>query len=193
MPFAARKRTAVRPGIRRCFTAPACSTGPMMQGVKSVERAGAQRHQRHADYASRGRSVQRQRASGFCFRSDPAGCRGPGGGLLVLGSDRERHGSVPVPRGFVSTFSNPRRPPEPNWNAACCGRYESDMVVHSDIEVLDRAGKVYYRLLGWETRRFPQPPRFLHCAFRPAIPMFPLPGRSRCRFGRRNAGCVPQD
>jgi acyl transferase domain-containing protein/phosphopantetheinyl transferase len=39
--------------------------------------------------------------------------------------------------------------------------FESDMVIHSDIEVLDRSGKVYYRLRGWETRRFPQPPRFL--------------------------------
>jgi len=32
-------------------------------------------------------------------------------------------------------------------------------MIHSDIEVLDRAGKVYYRLENWETRRFPQPPR----------------------------------
>jgi hypothetical protein len=27
--------------------------------------------------------------------------------------------------------------------------------MHSGIEVLDRAGKVYYRLENWETRRFP--------------------------------------
>ncbi|HLY17737.1 MAG TPA: beta-ketoacyl synthase N-terminal-like domain-containing protein [Bryobacteraceae bacterium] len=40
-------------------------------------------------------------------------------------------------------------------------RLENDSVIHSDIEVLDHAGKVYYRLDNWETRRFPQPPRFL--------------------------------
>ena len=34
-------------------------------------------------------------------------------------------------------------------------RFGSDTVIHSDIEVLDRAGKVYYRLENWETRRFP--------------------------------------
>ncbi|MEO8657651.1 MAG: beta-ketoacyl synthase N-terminal-like domain-containing protein [Bryobacteraceae bacterium] len=40
-------------------------------------------------------------------------------------------------------------------------KFENDMMIHSDIEVLDRSGKVYYRLTTWETRRFPQPPRFL--------------------------------
>jgi acyl transferase domain-containing protein len=46
-------------------------------------------------------------------------------------------------------------------------RFESDAVIHSDIEVLDRAGKVYYRLDNWETRRFPQPPRFLRLRIDP--------------------------
>jgi phosphopantetheinyl transferase (holo-ACP synthase) len=41
-------------------------------------------------------------------------------------------------------------------------RFESDKAIHCDIEVLDRAGKAYYRLDTWETRRFRQPPRFLH-------------------------------
>lgn len=31
----------------------------------------------------------------------------------------------------------------------------------------DRAGKVYYRLDNWETRRFPQPPRFLRLRIDP--------------------------
>ena len=30
-------------------------------------------------------------------------------------------------------------------------RFESEEVIHSDIEVLDRSGKVYYRLENWET------------------------------------------
>jgi len=46
-------------------------------------------------------------------------------------------------------------------------RFESDNVIHSDIEVLDRSGKVYYRLENWETRRFPQPPRFLRLRIDP--------------------------
>jgi hypothetical protein len=35
------------------------------------------------------------------------------------------------------------------------------------IEVLDRAGKVYYRLENWEPRRFPRPPRFLRLRIDP--------------------------
>jgi acyl transferase domain-containing protein/phosphopantetheinyl transferase (holo-ACP synthase) len=46
-------------------------------------------------------------------------------------------------------------------------RVENESVIHSDIEVLDRAGKVYYRLENWETRRFRQPPRFLQLRIDP--------------------------
>ena len=51
-------------------------------------------------------------------------------------------------------------------------RFESDAVIHSDIEVLDRAGKVYYRLENWETRRFPQPPRFLRLRIDPRANLY---------------------
>ena len=55
-------------------------------------------------------------------------------------------------------------PPPPTGSLLECRvlrKFESGMAIHSDIEVLDRTGKVYYRLTTWETRRFPQPPRFL--------------------------------
>jgi len=66
-------------------------------------------------------------------------------------------------------------------------RFESDKVIHSDIEVLDRAGKVYYRLENWETRRFPQPPRFLRLRIDPRATYIGTPlkdlkrGVSGCR------------
>jgi phosphopantetheinyl transferase len=46
-------------------------------------------------------------------------------------------------------------------------KHEDEKVIHSDIEVLDGSGKVYYRLENWETRRFKQPPRFLHLRVSP--------------------------
>jgi hypothetical protein len=74
-------------------------------------------------------------------------------------------------------------------------RFESDKVIHSDIEVLDRSGKVYYRLENWETRRFPQPPRFLRLRIDPrgtfiATPLKDLPALR----GKRNvAACRVDD
>ena len=72
-------------------------------------------------------------------------------------------------------------------NAAVVRRFESDAVIHSDIEVLDRAGKVYYRLDNWETRRFPQPPRFLRLRIDPrANCISQRRGKSRYALRRAN-------
>jgi hypothetical protein len=70
-------------------------------------------------------------------------------------------------------------------------RFESDKVIHSDIEVLDRAGKVYYRLENWETRRFPQPPRFLRLRIDPRGTYISTPWKEPIAAwsGRRLACC----
>jgi phosphopantetheinyl transferase (holo-ACP synthase) len=64
-------------------------------------------------------------------------------------------------------------------------------VIHSDIEVLDRAGKVYYRLENWETRRFPQPPRFLRLRIDPRGTYISTPWKEpiAALHGRRLACC----
>jgi len=78
-------------------------------------------------------------------------------------------------------------------------RFESDKVIHSDIEVLDRAGKVYYRLENWETRRFPQPPRFLRLRIDPRGTYIATPWKEPIAAlgGRRLACCrvegLPQE
>jgi len=76
-------------------------------------------------------------------------------------------------------------------------RFESDAVIHSDIEVLDRAGKVYYRLDNWETRRFPQPARFLRLRIDPRATYISTPWKEPVA-GRRGLACcrvdgLPQD
>ena len=67
-------------------------------------------------------------------------------------------------------------------------RFESDAVIHSDIEVLDRAGKVYYRLDNWETRRFPQPPRFLRLRIDPRGTYIASPWKDPIA-GKRGVAC----
>jgi hypothetical protein len=61
-------------------------------------------------------------------------------------------------------------------------------VIHSDIEVLDRAGKVYYRLENWETRRFPQPPRFLRLRIDPRSSYISTPCKEPVA-GKRGVAC----
>jgi len=70
-------------------------------------------------------------------------------------------------------------------------RFESDAVIHSDIEVLDRAGKVYYRLDNWETRRFPQPPRFLRLRIDPRGTYISTPWKEplAASAGKRGVAC----
>ena len=70
-------------------------------------------------------------------------------------------------------------------------RFESDAVIHSDIEVLDRAGKVYYRLDNWETRRFPQPPRFLRLRIDPCATYISTPWKEPLAAiaGKRGVAC----
>jgi hypothetical protein len=70
-------------------------------------------------------------------------------------------------------------------------RFESDAVIHSDIEVLDREGKVYYRLDNWETRRFPQPPLFLRLRIDPRGTYISTPWKEPVagRAGKRGVAC----
>ncbi|MGA2742944.1 MAG: polyketide synthase dehydratase domain-containing protein, partial [Bryobacteraceae bacterium] len=67
-------------------------------------------------------------------------------------------------------------------------RFESDAVIHSDIEVLDHAGKVYYRLDNWETRRFPQPPLFLRLRIDPRATYISTPWKEPVA-GKRGVAC----
>jgi len=74
-------------------------------------------------------------------------------------------------------------------------RFESDKVIHSDIEVLDRAGRVYYRLDNWETRRFPQPPRFLRLRIDPRATYISTPWKEPIAgvAGKRRLACCRVD
>jgi len=67
-------------------------------------------------------------------------------------------------------------------------RFESDSAIHSDIELLDRAGKVYYRLDNWENRRFPLPPHFLRLRIDPRATYISTPWKEPVA-GKRGVAC----
>jgi phosphopantetheinyl transferase len=74
-------------------------------------------------------------------------------------------------------------------------RLENATVIHSDIEVLDHAGRVYYRLENWETRRFPQPPRFLKLRIDPRTAYISTPWKESIAdiAGKRSLACCRVD
>ena len=135
--------------------------GPMMQGVKSVERAGRNGTSATLRTLPAGELFNGNPYPAFVF--DPILLDAAGQVVAYWFWEAIQKGTDLFPYRVASfDIFAPAPPAGTELECRVIRKFESEMVVHSDIEVLDRAGKVYYRLLGWETRRFPQPPRFLH-------------------------------
>jgi phosphopantetheinyl transferase len=71
----------------------------------------------------------------------------------------------------------------------------TEQQIHSDLEVLDTTGKVYYRLETWETRRFRQPPHFLHLRISPRDAWLSKPWKEPIAavLGQRQLACCRID
>ncbi len=140
--------------------------GPMMQGVQSVERAG--RNGTSATLVTLPSEILFTGNPRPDFVFDPILLDAAGQVVAYWFWEAIEKGTDLFPYR-VASFEIFEADPPSGITLECrvVRKFESDMVVHSDIEVLDRAGKVYYRLLGWETRRFPQPPRFLQLRINP--------------------------
>lgn len=140
--------------------------GPLMQGAKSVERTARNGTSATLRTLPAGTLFNGNPIPQFVF--DPILLDAAGQVVAYWFWEAIEKGTDLFPYR-VASFDIFESAPPPGTNMECrvVRRFESDMVIHSDIEVLDRAGKVYYRLLGWETRRFPQPPRFLQLRISP--------------------------
>jgi hypothetical protein len=140
--------------------------GPLMQGAKSVERAGRNGSSATLEVLPHTGLFSDDPRPAFLF--DPVLLDAAGQAVAYWFWEAIEKGTDLFPyrvRAFHCYAAAP--PTGERLECRVLRRFEDDKVIHSDIEVLDRAGKVYYRLENWETRRFPQPPRFLRLRIDP--------------------------
>jgi len=161
--------------------------GYMMQGTQSVERAG--RNGCSATLAALPHNELFQANPQPAFLFDPVLLDAAGQVVAYWFWEAIEKGTDLFPyrvgafRGYA-----PAPPAGSQLECRVIRRFESDAVIHSDIEVLDRAGKVYYRLDNWETRRFPQPPRFLRLRIDPRATYIATPWKEPAA-GKRGVKC----
>jgi acyl transferase domain-containing protein/phosphopantetheinyl transferase (holo-ACP synthase) len=135
--------------------------GPLMQGTKSVERAGRNGTSATIEALPHSFLFAGNPAPNFLF--DPVLLDAAGQVVAYWFWEAIERGTDLFPYRVAAFHCYAPSPPTgTQLECRVVRRSETDKVIHSDIEVLDRQGKVYYRLENWETRRFRQPPRFLH-------------------------------
>jgi acyl transferase domain-containing protein len=134
--------------------------GPLMKGTKSVERAGRNGTSATIEALPHTGLFAGNPRPAFLF--DPVLLDAAGQVVAYWFWEAIEKGTDLFPYR-VAAFHCYAPSPETGARLECrvVRKLENEKAIHSDIEVLDRAGKVYYRLENWETRRFPQPPRFL--------------------------------
>ena len=140
--------------------------GSLMQGTKSVERAGRNGCSATLEVLPHAGLFVGDPQPSFLF--DPVLLDAAGQVVAYWFWEAIEKGTDLFPYRVAGFHCYAPAPPTgTRLECRVARRFESDKVIHSDIEVLDRAGKVYYRLENWETRRFPQPPRFLRLRIDP--------------------------
>ena len=164
--------------------------GYMMQGTKSVERAGRNGCSATLEALPHGQLFSDNPQPKFLF--DPVLLDAAGQVVAYWFWEAIEKGTDLFPYR-VGAFHCYADSPPAGTQLECrvVRRFESDAVIHSDIEVLDRAGKVYYRLDNWETRRFPQPPRFLRLRIDPQGTYIATPWKEplRAAAGKPGVAC----
>jgi len=161
--------------------------GPLMQGAKSVERAGRNGCSATLEALPHAQLFTDNPRPAFLF--DPVLLDAAGQVVAYWFWEAIEKGTdlFPYRVGAFHCYA-PAPPTGTLLECRVIRRFESDAVIHSDIEVLDRAGKVYYRLDNWETRRFPQPPRFLRLRIDPRATYIATPWQEPVA-GRRGVAC----
>ena len=164
--------------------------GSLMQGTKSVERAGRNGCSATLEALPHTQLFTDNPRPAFLF--DPVLLDAAGQVVAYWFWEAIEKGTdlFPYRVGAFHCFA-PAPPAGTLLECRVVRRFESDAVIHSDIEVLDRAGKVYYRLDGWETRRFPQPPRFLRLRIDPRGTYISTPWKEpvAALAGKRGVAC----
>ena len=159
--------------------------GSLMQGAKSVERAGRNGSSATLEVLPHTALFTDNPQPAFLF--DPVLLDAAGQAVAYWFWEAIEKGTDLFPYRVGGFHCYATAPPAGTFlECRVLRKLENDKVIHSDIEVLDRTGKVYYRLENWETRRFPQPPRFLRLRIDPRgtyistpwkEPIAALPGR----------------
>ena len=164
--------------------------GYMMQGTKSVERAGRNGCSATLEALPHNALFTGNPQPAFLF--DPVLLDAAGQVVAYWFWEAIEKGTdlFPYRVGAFHCYA-PAPPAGSQLECRVVRRFESDAVIHSDIEVLDRAGKVYYRLDNWETRRFPQPPRFLRLRIDPRATYIATPWKEPDRRQARR-GMLPR-
>jgi len=173
--------------------------GSLMQGTRSVERAGRNGSSATLEVLPHAQLFSDNPQPAFLF--DPVLLDAAGQVVAYWFWEAIEKGTdlFPYRVGAFHCYA-PAPPVGTLLECRVVRRFESDAVIHSDIEVLDRAGKVYYRLDNWETRRFPQPPRFLRLRIDPRATYIATPWEEPLSAiaGKRGVACcrvegLPQD
>ncbi len=148
--------------------------GPLMMGTRSVERAGRNGTSATIEALPHSGLFSGDPAPAFLF--DPVLLDAAGQVVAYWFWEAIETGTDLFPY-HVAAFHCYAPPPPAGERLECrvLRRTESESVIRSDIEVLDRQGKVYYRLEDWQTRRFRQPPNFLHLRVSPKDAFIALP------------------
>jgi acyl transferase domain-containing protein len=161
--------------------------GSLMQGAKSVERAGRNGSSATLEALSHAQLFTDNPRPAFLF--DPVLLDAAGQVVAYWFWEAIEKGTDLFPYRVGSFHCYAPAPPTGTLlECRVVLRFESGSVIHSDIEVLDRAGKVYYRLDNWETRRFPQPPRFLRLRIDPRATYISTPWKEPVA-GKRGVAC----
>ncbi|MGA2134999.1 MAG: beta-ketoacyl synthase N-terminal-like domain-containing protein [Bryobacteraceae bacterium] len=161
--------------------------GFMMQGTKSVERAGRNGCSATLEALPHTELFTGNPRPAFLF--DPVLLDAAGQVVAYWFWEAIEKGTdlFPYRVGAFHCYA-PAPPSGTQLECRVVRRFESDAVIHSDIEVLDRAGRVFYRLDNWETRRFPQPPRFLRLRIDPRAAYISTPWKEPVA-GKRGVAC----
>ena len=166
--------------------------GYMMQGTKSVERAGRNGCSATLEALPHAELFTGNPQPAFLF--DPVLLDAAGQVVAYWFWEAIEKGTdlFPYRVGAFHCYA-PAPPAGSQLECRVVRRFESDAVIHSDIEVLDRSGRVYYRLDNWETRRFPQPPRFLRLRIDPRGTYIATPWKEPITGKRGVACCRAED
>jgi phosphopantetheinyl transferase (holo-ACP synthase) len=162
--------------------------GALMQGTKSVERAGRNGCSATLEALPHTQLFSDNAQPAFLF--DPVLLDAAGQVVAYWFWEAIEKGTDLFPYRVGAFHCYAAAPPAGTLlECRVLRRFESDAVIHSDIEVLDRAGKVYYRLDNWETRRFPQPPLFLRLRIDPRGTYISTPWKEPVAGKRGVAAC----
>jgi phosphopantetheinyl transferase len=140
--------------------------GPMLQGVKSIGRSGSNGASATVEVLPHHELLAGDPQPAFLM--DPI-LLDAAGQVPAFWSQEEVERGIDLFPYRVAALHCFVPPPPAGVRLECrvFNKLTTEQQIHSDLEILDAAGKVYYRLETWEHRRFRPPVNFLHLRISP--------------------------